>query len=320
MTRLSNQMRIRHLVSPDSSRKVNVGEWDWEQYHAHQCGASTLTPTEVMQILKRPDRVEALQEEARVDGQTNARRMCVVIENFFSEAECDKLVLQVKPLLNSTKSQTLRNLVSPSDEDTIKLLSTIAEALDQRLRQLGTSVEDEEGQALMRELRVAPEWSCRDYHMRNAERGGEDMEVRFSAMSDNVRGMLYSAQSSPATGDEQNEGDFATDPRNAHHDGRNRRPAGDSFLTALLYLNSEGKSLEGEGGEPLEGGHTLFLDDDGKPVAHAAPTKGSLLIFDHHLYLRGSAVRRGSKFCLRSDLLYMPCDAQTGEPRRDLME
>ena len=189
MTQLSNQMRIRHLVSPDSSRKVNVGEWDWEQYHAHQCGASTLTPTEVMQILKRPDRVEALQEEARVDGQTNARRMCVVIENFFSEAECDKLVLQVKPLLNSTKSQTLRNLVSPSDEDTIKLLSTIAEALDQRLRQLGTSVEDEEGQALMRELRVAPEWSCRDYHMRNAERGGEDVEVRFSAMSDNVRGM-----------------------------------------------------------------------------------------------------------------------------------
>ena len=92
MTRLSNQMRIRHLVSPDSSRKVNVGEWDWEQYHAHQCGASTLTQTEVMQILKRPDRVEALQEEARVDGQTNARRMCVVIENFFSEAECDKLL------------------------------------------------------------------------------------------------------------------------------------------------------------------------------------------------------------------------------------
>jgi len=92
-------MRIRHLVSPDSSRKVNVGEWDWEQYHAHQCGASTLTQTEVMQILKRPDRVEALQEEARVDGQTNARRMCVVIDNFFSEAELRQARLASKAAL-----------------------------------------------------------------------------------------------------------------------------------------------------------------------------------------------------------------------------
>ena len=153
------------------------------------------------------------------------------------------------------------------------------------------------------------------------------MEVRFSAMSDNVRGMLYSAQSSPATGDEQNEGDFATDPRNAHHDGRNRRPAGDSFLTALLYLNSEGESVvhsgvhseEAHQNEPLEGGHTIFLDDGGQPVARVAPRKGSLLLFDHHLYHRGEKVRRGDKLCLRSDLLYLPCDARTGEPMMDLV-
>ena len=105
----------------------------------------------------------------------------------------------------------------------------------------------------------------------------------------------------------------ATDPRNAHHDGRNRRPAGDSFLTALLYLNGEGESLEGEEGEPLEGGHTLFLSGDGDPVARVAPRKGSLLLFDHHLYHRGEGVRRGTKFCLRSDLLYQPFDSQTGE-------
>ena len=55
-------------------------------------------------------------------------------------------------------------------------------------------------------------------------------------------------------------------------------------------------------------------------MGRVAPRKGSLLLFDHHLYHRGEAVRRGAKFCLRSDLLYLPCDAQTGEPRMDLVE
>lgn len=68
-------------------------------------------------------------------------------------------------------------------------------------------------------------------------------------------------------------------------------------MTALLYLNSEGEAFEG--GEPLEGGHTLFLDDDAQPVARVAPRKGSLLLFDHHVYHRGERVRAGSKFCLR---------------------
>ena len=150
--------------------------------------------------------------------------------------------------------------------------------------------------------------------------------MRLSAMSDHVRAMLYTAPAAEArdvaeeeeevqpTG--RDEGDFATDPRNAHHDGRNRRAGGDSFVTALLYLNSEGEGLDG--GEPLEGGSTLFLDGEGTPVARMAPRKGSLLLFDHHLYHRGERVHRGDKLCVRSDLLYLPCDARTGAPMGEL--
>jgi hypothetical protein len=61
-------------------------------------------------------------------------------------------------------------------------------------------------------------------------------------------------------------------------------------VTALLYLNSEGEAFEG--GEPLEGGHTLFLDDDAQPVARVAPRKGSLLLFDHHVYHRRACAGR----------------------------
>ena len=51
MTQLSNQMRIRHLVSPDSSRKVNVGEWDWEAFEAHRRGLVALPKREIEDIL-----------------------------------------------------------------------------------------------------------------------------------------------------------------------------------------------------------------------------------------------------------------------------
>lgn len=185
-----------------------------------------------------------------------------------------------------------------ANESTVRLLTDVSERLYARLSQLG--LDGEAGRDLLRELAVAPEWSSRDYHVRHkSEHGGAggEMEVRLSAMSDYVRAMLYSAPlepdggaPSPATGDHgeeaRDEGDFATDPRNAHHDGRNRRPRGDSFVTALLYLNSEGEAFEG--GEPLEGGHTLFLDDDAQPVAR----KGSLLLFDQHVYRRRACAGR----------------------------
>lgn len=342
-------MEIRHLCALRGDRRVNVGEWDWEAYEAHKRGQTELSPSELMSILKKPERVEQAQREAREEGTNNARRLCVVIDGFISQAECDLLTSQLNPLLRSTKSPSLHNLVlnysgahedHGADQKTIELLTSISNRLWERLNALD---QDEAGRALLQELRVAPEWSSRDYHMRHAANGGEPeaMEMRLQAMSDHVRVMRYSApvEASSLTGEETNtqhstseeqtqkyegDGDFPTDPRNAHHDGRNRRPAGDSFLTALLYLNGEGESIqagegEGEGPEPLEGGHTLFLDGDGEAVARVAPKKGSLLLFDHHLYHRGERVRKGDKLCLRSDLLYLPCDSRTGEPMMELV-
>lgn len=334
MTEIHNSMEIRHLMALDD-KLVNVGEWDWEAFEAHKLGMEVMSQADVMNFLKKPNRLLQAQEEAKRDAACHARRLCVVIDGFMPEAECDLLVSQLNPLLRPTASPSLRNFVlnyshdahegdANARESTVELLSTISQRLWSRLNQLGEAIEDESGRALLRELRTAPKWSCRDYHVRHSSRGGSsgEMEMLLRAMSDHVRVMRYSVPEGKQTptGDSlQDDGDFATDPRNSHHDGRNRRPTGDSFVTALLYLNSEGESPDGPGGEPLEGGHTLFLDDNGRPVARFAPRKGSLLLFDHHLYHRGERVWRGAKFCLRTDLLYMPCDARTGEPMVELM-
>lgn len=328
-------MAVRQVLSGDD--RVNVGEWDWEAFEAHKVGLTAMPNAGLMAFLKDQERLERAQSEAREDAVRHARRLCVVVENFLPEAECDQLALQLGPLLKSTLSPSLKNLVlnyshgggSDAGESTTKLLTSVSERLWARLLELGTG--DAAARALLRELQTAPEWGCRDYHVRHAAQGGVagEMEMRLRAMSDHVRVMRYSAAEPDGTPsvtghgqkheEARDDGHFATDPRNAHHDGRNRRPAGDSFVTALLYLNSEGEG-EGEGSQPLEGGHTLFLDEDGRPVAHVAPRKGVLLLFDHHLYHRGERVHRGVKLCLRSDLLYLPCDARTGEPMPDLFD
>lgn len=229
-------MEIRRL----DDRRINVGEWDWETFEAHKRGQQSLSQTEVMAILKRPQQLESVQQAAVADAAIHARRLCVVVDNFLSEAECDTIIGVTIPLLKATQSPSLCNLVlnyshdsGDANESTVRLLTDVSERLYARLSQLG--LDGEAGRDLLRELAVAPEWSSRDYHVRHkSEHGGAggEMEVRLSAMSDYVRAMLYSAPlepdggaPSPATGDHgeeaRDEGDFATDPRNAHHDGRN---------------------------------------------------------------------------------------------------
>lgn len=297
-------MRVRRVI--DDEREVNVGAWDWEQFVAHQSGRLELTQQELMSFVRNDARVAAAQAATDEDARQNARQLAVVVEGFLSEAECDAMVAQVEGegLLSETKSETLQRLLADCN------FEGDDEKLDQKLRfaedvrgQMWSRLHEldgagEEGRALLGELRTAPEWSARDHHVRHA---GTDMEMRLSTMSDYIRLMKYSApREATATGD------FDTDPRNAHHDGRNQRAEGDSFLTALLYLNSE----EDEG---LQGGGTLFLDTDGATVARVSPKKGALLIFDHHLYHKGESVAQGVKYVLRSDLLYRACDARTGE-------
>lgn len=75
-----------------------------------------------------------------------------------------------------------------------------------------------------------------------------------------------------------------------HRDGFFRRPDGErSFLTLLVYLN-----------EGFEGGETTFLDG----MRAIRPMTGAAVLFPHALWHEGSAVRRGRKYVLRSDVMY----------------
>jgi len=99
-------MEIRRL----DDRRINVGEWDCETFEAHKRGQQSLSQTEVMAILKRPQQLESVQQAAVADAAIHARRLCVVVDNFLSEAECDTIIGVTIPLLKAT--QSLRNWCS----------------------------------------------------------------------------------------------------------------------------------------------------------------------------------------------------------------
>jgi prolyl 4-hydroxylase len=76
-----------------------------------------------------------------------------------------------------------------------------------------------------------------------------------------------------------------------HRDGAFvRSPSEQSLLTVLFYLN-----------EDFEGGSTDFMDDD----IIVAPRRGMALFFSHPLCHRGAPVERGTKYVLRTDVMYM---------------
>jgi len=80
-----------------------------------------------------------------------------------------------------------------------------------------------------------------------------------------------------------------------------------SYVTVQLYLN------DGEG-KDFEGGSTAFLNprcDDGS-LTHCHPRTGRVLVFEHHLYHQGSEVKSGTKYCLRTDVMYQPDDGSDG--------
>jgi len=82
-----------------------------------------------------------------------------------------------------------------------------------------------------------------------------------------------------------------------HWDGSYARKDGSeqSFLTYILYLNQD-----------FEGGETNFLsthdrEEEEYPVGIKT---GSLLIFQHDIYHEGSALTCGTKYCVRTDVMY----------------
>lgn len=71
-----------------------------------------------------------------------------------------------------------------------------------------------------------------------------------------------------------------------------------SFLTCMLYLTDQGQHA---------GGATVFHRDraaQGPPLLTVVPREGAMLVFGHDLWHEGQAVPDGTKYVLRSDVLY----------------
>jgi predicted 2-oxoglutarate/Fe(II)-dependent dioxygenase YbiX len=78
-----------------------------------------------------------------------------------------------------------------------------------------------------------------------------------------------------------------------HHDGAyHRSPNEHSALTAMLYLNDD-----------FEGGSTDFDTLDGAPL-RIVPRRGLVLLFDHYIRHQGAPVVRGTKYVLRTDVMF----------------
>ena len=92
-----------------------------------------------------------------------------------------------------------------------------------------------------------------------------------------------------------------------------------SYLTVLLYLN------EG-GGRDFNGGETEFLSQDEKCEEHKeenqspgsktvqiVPKAGSILLFEHDLFHRGRPLLWGTKYVLRTDIMFVNPRKQSSE-------
>jgi len=83
-----------------------------------------------------------------------------------------------------------------------------------------------------------------------------------------------------------------------HHRGQDCR----SMLTFMVYLAE---------GDAFDGGDTVFYaagpaqgEGEEQVVARVRPAAGSLILFDHGIWHAGATVTRGTKYILRSDLLF----------------
>ncbi len=84
-----------------------------------------------------------------------------------------------------------------------------------------------------------------------------------------------------------------------HRDGAHSEGDQRSFLTVMLYLND---------GAEFEGGATRFYRDRYQPFPEfsVAPKAGTGIIFEHCYWHDGEAVREGTKYVLRTDVMYRP--------------
>ena len=95
---------------------------------------------------------------------------------------------------------------------------------------------------------------------------------------------------------------------NIHQDGvHHRAPDLRSMLTFMIYLND---------GSEFAGGDTLFFASGPRAspganpvVARVRPKMGSLILFDHGIWHAGETVTAGTKYIMRSDVLFRRVDS-----------
>lgn len=84
-----------------------------------------------------------------------------------------------------------------------------------------------------------------------------------------------------------------------HFDGSYARDNGEiSYLTVQLYLN-----------EGFKGGATTFLENHGRcdfgdNDVDCVPKIGRVLVFQHDILHSGSKLKKGRKYCLRTDVMF----------------
>ncbi|MGE0490024.1 MAG: 2OG-Fe(II) oxygenase [Vulcanimicrobiota bacterium] len=78
-----------------------------------------------------------------------------------------------------------------------------------------------------------------------------------------------------------------------------------SFLTVMVYLNE---------GSEFDGGSTRFYPDrwSSQPCLTVAPRRGTGAVFEHSFWHDGQAVSRGTKYVLRTDVIYRSQTPQAG--------
>jgi len=77
----------------------------------------------------------------------------------------------------------------------------------------------------------------------------------------------------------------------------------ESRLTFMIYLNDSSE---------FDGGETRFFAsrDRSTTTMTVAPRRGTLIVFDHTLWHEGAAVDEGTKYVMRSDVIYERTDGQ----------
>ncbi len=86
-----------------------------------------------------------------------------------------------------------------------------------------------------------------------------------------------------------------------HFDATTRVKESTSLLTVLIYLNDGG-------GKEFDGGETCFLDSKSMKLNEASvmvtPSTGDVVVFEHDLFHSSAPLKFGTKYILRTDVLF----------------